>query len=215
MRHYFHELDTGAFALNAPTRRRSRSVTGREAESFETIARRYATQPQMRPTPGNISRALIEFLSVPFRPGLNPRRYERQLALPRASAPVYDMASERWTFEHAVQGTGRARTRGRGVVLNDESLPPTDETLKRQVVTRLALWCAGVASASASGLLSKVPARLMGPLIFGGIVAPTVAYAKSPQLKALAREVGIHKLSLFHTWRVVGDGGVSLLRFQR
>jgi hypothetical protein len=44
----------------------------------------------------------------------------------------------------------------------------------------------------------------VGPLIAGGIAVPTVAYAKSPRLKALARDVGIHKLSLFHTWRVVG-----------
>jgi len=71
-------------------------------------------------------------------------------------------------------------------------------------MTRFALWGAGVAVASATGMLSKVPARLMVPLIVGGIVAPTIAYATSPRLKTLAREVGIHNLSLFHTWRVVG-----------
>jgi len=105
MRHYFHELDSGAFAFNAPTGD-VLAVTGREAESFEAIARRYAAQPHMRPTAANTARALMDFLSVPFRPGLNPERYERQLTLPRASAPVYDMESESWKLEHALQSTG-------------------------------------------------------------------------------------------------------------
>ncbi len=105
MHHYFQELDAGAFAFNAPTGD-VLAVTGREPESFEAIARRYGAQPQMRPTAGNTVRALGDFLSVPFRPGLNPERFKRQLALPRPSAPVYDMESERWKLEHAVQSAG-------------------------------------------------------------------------------------------------------------
>ncbi len=102
MRDYFQEFDSGAFAFNAPTGD-VRAVTGREAESFETIARRYAALPQMRPTPGNVARALAAFLSVPFQPGLDPARYERRLALPRASAPLYNMESDRWKLEHMVR----------------------------------------------------------------------------------------------------------------
>ncbi len=75
---------------------------------------------------------------------------------------------------------------------------------RTQALTSLGTWGAVVAAASASGLLAKLPARLVAPLIIGGIALPTIAYARSPELKALARDVGIHKLSLFHTWRVVG-----------
>jgi hypothetical protein len=78
------------------------------------------------------------------------------------------------------------------------------DTTKREVLTSLGTWGAVVAAASSSGLLAKLPAPLVAPLILGGIVLPTIAYARSPELKALARDVGIHKLSLFHSWRVVG-----------
>jgi hypothetical protein len=75
---------------------------------------------------------------------------------------------------------------------------------KRDVLTSLGIWGAAVAAASASGVLAKLPARLVAPVIMGGIALPAIAYARSPELKALARDVGIHKLSLFHTWRAVG-----------
>jgi hypothetical protein len=78
------------------------------------------------------------------------------------------------------------------------------DATKHGVFTSLGIWGTVVAAASASGVLAKLPARLVAPLIIGGIALPTIAYARSPELKALARDVGIHKLSLFHTWRVVG-----------
>jgi hypothetical protein len=78
------------------------------------------------------------------------------------------------------------------------------DATKRAVLTSVGTWGAIVAAASASGVLAKLPPRLVAPLILGGIALPTIAYARSPELKVLARDVGIHKLSLFHTWRVVG-----------
>jgi hypothetical protein len=97
---YMHELNTGTFALGAPTSD-VLAVTGREPESFETIARRHAAFPQMRRTFSNVARALADFMTVPFRPGLDPRRYAAQLSLPMASRPLYDLQSERWKLEHA------------------------------------------------------------------------------------------------------------------
>jgi hypothetical protein len=86
-----------------------------------------------------------------------------------------------------------------------KSVEPRElDAARREVLARLGTWGAIVAAASASGLLAKLPARLVAPLIVGGIALPTIAYARSPQFRALARDVGIHKLSLFHTWRVVG-----------
>jgi hypothetical protein len=79
-----------------------------------------------------------------------------------------------------------------------------NDATKREVFEAAFAWGAAVAAASASGLLAKLPPRLVAPLIVGGIALPTIAYARSPRLKALAREIGVHDLSLFHTWRVVG-----------
>jgi hypothetical protein len=79
------------------------------------------------------------------------------------------------------------------------------------MVKGLTLWGSGVALASATGLLAKVPTRLVGPIIAGGIVVPTVIYARSPRLQARARAVGIHNISLFHMWRVAGT--VAFLRY--
>ena len=82
--------------------------------------------------------------------------------------------------------------------------PPDLDATKREVLASLGTWGAVVAAASARGALAKLPARLVAALIVGGIALPTIAYARSAELKGLARNVGIHKLSLFHTWRVVG-----------
>jgi uncharacterized protein YbjT (DUF2867 family) len=96
---YMHELNAGTFAFNAPTGD-VLGATGREPESFETIARRYAALPQMQRTLSNVARALADFMSVPFRPGIDPERYAAQLSLPVAPAPLYDLQSERWKLEH-------------------------------------------------------------------------------------------------------------------
>ena len=97
---YMHELNTGTFAFNAPTGD-VLAATGHEPESFETIARRYAALPQMQRTFSNVARALADFMTVPFRPGLDPERYAARLSLPTAAMPLYDLKSERWKVEHA------------------------------------------------------------------------------------------------------------------
>jgi hypothetical protein len=59
--------------------------------------------------------------------------------------------------------------------------PPKDRKLsktKREVLTSLGTWGVFVTAASASGLLAKLPARLVAPLIIGGIALPTIAYAE-------------------------------------
>jgi uncharacterized protein YbjT (DUF2867 family) len=100
MEHYLHELDAGTFAVNAPTAD-VLAATGREPESFETIARRYAALPQMERTFGNTARALAQFLTVPFRPGLDANRYGSQFSIPAPPNPQYAIESDRWKREHA------------------------------------------------------------------------------------------------------------------
>jgi hypothetical protein len=57
-------------------------VTGRPAEDFETIARRYAGLPRYRRTLGNRLRELAMLLVAPFSPGFNLKRYD---PVPRAA----------------------------------------------------------------------------------------------------------------------------------
>jgi uncharacterized protein YbjT (DUF2867 family) len=97
---YMHELNSGTFAFNAPTGD-VLAATGRDPETFEAIARRYAALPQMQRTFSNVARALADFASVPFRPGVDPKRYMAKLSLPTARVPLYDLQNERWMLEHA------------------------------------------------------------------------------------------------------------------
>jgi uncharacterized protein YbjT (DUF2867 family) len=108
-RDYTHELDLGTFAFDAPTTDVF-DVTGVEPESFESIVTRYAAAPGMQPTLGNVLAAIGEFMTIPFRPGLDPARYVREHGIPLPPAPAYDMESERWKFEHAMQNVASLKT---------------------------------------------------------------------------------------------------------
>ena len=71
---YLQDHDRGAFELGGPTDHVF-EVTGRPPESFETITRRYAAQPQAQRTTGNFLKAFAGFMSVPMRPGFNPDKF--------------------------------------------------------------------------------------------------------------------------------------------
>jgi uncharacterized protein YbjT (DUF2867 family) len=109
-RDYMHELDLGTFAFGAPTSD-VYDVTGVKPESFASTVKRYAALPEMQPTLGNVLRAVGDFMTVPFRPGVNPATYVRDHGFPQPPAPSYDMGSERWKFEHAMQSATSSGTR--------------------------------------------------------------------------------------------------------
>jgi hypothetical protein len=77
VRYYILDHKRGAFELGAPTTD-VLDVTGRPAEDFETIARRYAALPSNQRTLGNRLRQFTEFMMAPFSAGLNLDRYERR-----------------------------------------------------------------------------------------------------------------------------------------
>ena len=79
-------------------------VTGRPAEDFESIARRYAALPGNRRTFGNRLRAVAQFLTAPFSPGYNFDRYDRELRRPFPSKPQFAPESEVWRREHGIGG---------------------------------------------------------------------------------------------------------------
>jgi len=77
-------------------------VTGRPAEDFETIARRYAALPQNRRTFGNWVRELAQFMTAPLSPGFNLDRYDRELRRPFPSDPQFAPDSKTWQREHGI-----------------------------------------------------------------------------------------------------------------
>lgn len=107
VRYYIEDHKRGAFELGAPTND-VLEVTGRPAEDFETIARRYAALPPNRRTLGSGLRELAQFAITPFIPGFDLDRYDRELRRPFPSAPQFAPDSEVWRREHGVAHAQRS-----------------------------------------------------------------------------------------------------------
>ena len=101
VRYYIDDHKRGAFELGAPTTD-VLDVTGRPAEDFETIARRYAALPQNRRTFGNWVREFAEFMISPVSPGFNFDRYDRELRRPFPFEPQSAPESKVWRREHGI-----------------------------------------------------------------------------------------------------------------
>ena len=99
VRYYIDDHRRGVFELGAPTSD-VLDVTGRAAEDFETIARRYAAMPGNRRTVSNWVREFAQFAITPFSPGFNLDRYDRELRRPFPSRPQLATDSEIWIGEH-------------------------------------------------------------------------------------------------------------------
>ena len=101
LRYYIEDHKLGAFELGAPTSD-VLDVTGKPAEDFETIARRYAAQPRNRHTLGNWAREFAQFMIGPLTPAFNLNRYDRELRRPFPSVPRFAPDSEVWRYEHSI-----------------------------------------------------------------------------------------------------------------
>lgn len=99
---YMQDHDRGAFEMDGPTSD-VLDVTGRPPESFEAITRRYAARPELQRTAGNVIRTLAGFLSVPMRPGINPREFADTLWMPQLKRPLLSADSALWREEHGVE----------------------------------------------------------------------------------------------------------------
>ena len=107
MPYYFKDLASGAFAFGGPTDH-VLEVTGRQPEDFETIARRYAALPKAHRSIGNGLGALARFMTVPFRPGMNPARFEREQGFPMPGNPRLAMDDAGWKADRtAVAASAR------------------------------------------------------------------------------------------------------------
>ena len=101
LRHYIQDYRSGAFELGAPTQD-VLEVTGRPAEDFETITRRYAAAPACLPTMANRLRQLAAFMATPLRPGYDLQSYARTLNAPRPLRAEYAVQSDTWLREHGL-----------------------------------------------------------------------------------------------------------------
>lgn len=101
VRYCIDDHKRGAFELGAPTTD-VLDVTGRPPEDFETIARRYASQPRNQRTLGNWLRQLAQLMMAPLSPGFDFDRYDRELRRPLPSEPQLAPQSNVWRREHGI-----------------------------------------------------------------------------------------------------------------
>ena len=107
IRYYIDDHERGAFELGAPTTD-VLDVTGRPAEDFETVARRYAAPFRNQRTFGNWLRAFAQFIFTPLSPGFNLDRYDRELRRPFPSEPQFAPESKVWRREHGITDPTKA-----------------------------------------------------------------------------------------------------------
>lgn len=100
LQHYIKDYQTGAFEKGAPNTI-VEQITGRKAENFETIARRYLDNFEL--TEANLSnktQALIGFIKLLLSPATNLEKYALSQGQSTPSSSRYAMASEKWLQQH-------------------------------------------------------------------------------------------------------------------
>jgi NAD(P)H dehydrogenase (quinone) len=107
IRYYIEDHERGAFELGAPTTD-VLDVTGRPAEDFEAIARRYAAPFLNQRSFGNWLRQFTQFIIAPLSPGFNFDRYDRELRRPFPSEPQFAPESKVWRREHGITDPTKA-----------------------------------------------------------------------------------------------------------
>ena len=95
LRYWGEDNDRGAFAVGAPNDT-VRELTGKEAEDFETIARRHAALPASRQSLGARLAVLARFVMLPMLPGFDPVAYERTQEHPAPLAPRLALDDAGW-----------------------------------------------------------------------------------------------------------------------
>lgn len=114
IRHYVQELAGGTFAVGAPTEH-VEMLTGRPAEDFETIARRYIHHPELIAPGIRAGTKLGAFLFLArtlFTRAPDFERWEREHLLPSLNRPLLAHENPAW----------RARAEAQRLYLIDESV---------------------------------------------------------------------------------------------
>jgi NAD(P)H dehydrogenase (quinone) len=102
---YVIDYQKNAFAVNAPTDV-VRRITGREAEDFETIARRYAaTTPEARPSFAIKFKLMLRMIISLLRPAPKTASYLALDEFSERSHVVFSADSPEWRRSHEPQGS--------------------------------------------------------------------------------------------------------------
>jgi uncharacterized protein YbjT (DUF2867 family) len=109
-RHYVEDHKQGAFALGGPTSH-VHDLTGREAEDFATVAKRYARRPEAKRSVGNRIRAIANFMRTPMMPGYDLARYDKSLQSPMPTSPRFSMEDDVWMANHRARALSLPRQR--------------------------------------------------------------------------------------------------------
>jgi NAD(P)H dehydrogenase (quinone) len=104
LRYWFQDNDRGAFAVGAPNDT-VRELTGKNAEDFETIARRHAALPQSRQSFRTRLAVFAGFMAVPILPGIDPVSYDRAQEQPVPPTPRLALDDEEWRASHGSEGS--------------------------------------------------------------------------------------------------------------
>ncbi len=96
--------ESSAWEINAPNTV-VRDLTGREAEDFETVARRYAASPELALTPLNVLQSVLYSLQQFFSTVEMPAHFLKRQGYWQPQRPRLSSASEMWFREH---GPGEA-----------------------------------------------------------------------------------------------------------
>jgi hypothetical protein len=110
-RFYVEEMKRGAFEFNGGVTDDVERVTGTPAECFEATARRYAALPFARQTLANRLRAFVKFNMVPFFPGYDLERWDRERGFPKPSTPSLSIDDEVRRMEHSANSPQVAASR--------------------------------------------------------------------------------------------------------
>lgn len=107
-RDYVRDHRAGAFEAGPSVTDTVERLTGRPAEDFATIARRYATRPEARRTPANLARILGRMAILPLIPRLDIDAYARAHGFPQPEAPRLSAEDDRWRRDHGVPAPSMA-----------------------------------------------------------------------------------------------------------
>ena len=99
VQHYIQESDLHVFETHGPTND-VLELTGREAESFETITRRYAALPFAQPTFVNKIKAITNLSKLLLTPPLDTKRHDQAMEYPMPSKLTLAGHSAIWRQQH-------------------------------------------------------------------------------------------------------------------
>src|SRR5215831_20307195 len=108
LRHALPEYALGTWEVGGPTTH-VRDVAGVEPEDFLTIARRYVTGREWRPTAGNLIRQIRDFTLTGLVPMHRLDKFEQRQQHPQPAHPRYSGESAVWRSEHPAPDRRAAR----------------------------------------------------------------------------------------------------------